>query len=107
MRILYDGEYMQYRLLEVLIDILNLIIGYQKVYSSLTLYQTRTLNYPTHPNLKVFPYKRLGFPYRRVSYWLEKHISKLLIFLIALIFVHLLTMNYLTGKNLTNIAVLL
>jgi glycosyltransferase involved in cell wall biosynthesis len=39
----------------------------------LTTCQRRELNYPTHPNLKVYFYQRYGFRPGRVSYWLEKY----------------------------------
>ena len=40
---------------------------------TLTTCQTREFNYPVHPNLKIFFYKRFGFRPGRVSYWLEKY----------------------------------
>ncbi len=40
---------------------------------TLTTCTSRSVNYPAHPNLKTFFYKRLGFRPGRVSYWLEKH----------------------------------
>ncbi len=40
---------------------------------ALTTCKPRNVNYPTHPNLKTFFYKRFGFRPGCVSYWLEKH----------------------------------
>ncbi len=39
----------------------------------LTVCQTHEVNYPAHPNLKTFLYKRFGFHPGRVSYWVEKY----------------------------------
>jgi glycosyltransferase involved in cell wall biosynthesis len=40
---------------------------------TLTSCHSNNLNYPLHPNLKTFSYKRFAFRPGRVAYWLEKY----------------------------------
>ncbi|MBD2099627.1 glycosyltransferase family 1 protein [Leptolyngbya sp. FACHB-261] len=75
MRILYDGQIYAIQFAGgVNRYFANLISRLPEDYTPLlTTCQNREVNYPTHPNLKVFFYKRFGFRPGRLSYWLEKY----------------------------------
>lgn len=75
MRILYDGRIYAIQTAGGINRYFANLIGRlpESFVPSLTTCKPRSLNYPTHPNLKIFSYQRLGHPYKRVSYWLEKY----------------------------------
>src|SRR4028119_735059 len=75
MRILYDGQiYATQAAGGINRYFANLIGRLPKEFTpTLTTCQPRNVNYPTHPNLKTFFYKRFGFRPGQVSYWLEKY----------------------------------
>ena len=75
MRILYDGQaYSMQNTGGVNRYFANLISRLPENFTPvLTTCQARTLNYPVHPKLKIFFYKRFGFSPGRISYWLEQY----------------------------------
>ena len=78
MRILYDGQiYATQAAGGINRYFANLISrlpeDFNPALTTLTTCQPRNVNYPTHPNLKTYFYKRFGFRPGAVSYWLEKH----------------------------------
>lgn len=74
MRILYDGQiYTMQNAGGINRYFANLISRLPENFTPiLTVCQHRNLNYPVHPKLKVFFYKRFGFRPERLSYRLEK-----------------------------------
>ena len=75
MRIIYDGQaYSMQNAGGINRYFANLISRLPKNSTPiLTTCQVRTLNYPVHPNIKIFFYKRFGFRPGRISYWLEQY----------------------------------
>ena len=75
MRILYDGQiYTIQKAGGINRYFANLITKLPENFTPiLTICESRELNYPVHPNLKKFFYKRLGFRPERLSYGLEKY----------------------------------
>ena len=75
MHILYDGKIYETQVAGGINRYFANLIGKspKDFTPALTTCQPRTINYPEHPNLKTFFYKRFGFQPGRVSYWLEKH----------------------------------
>ncbi|NEQ25190.1 MAG: glycosyltransferase family 4 protein, partial [Microcoleus sp. SIO2G3] len=75
MRILYDGQIYAVQTAGGINRYFANLIGRlpEDFTPALTTCKPRNVNYPTHPNLKTFLYKRFGFSPGRVSYWLEKH----------------------------------
>jgi glycosyltransferase involved in cell wall biosynthesis len=75
MRILYDGQiYAMQTAGGINRYFANLISRLPEDFTpALTTCKPRNVNYPAHPNLKTFFYKRFGFRPGFVSYWLEKH----------------------------------
>lgn len=75
MRILYDGQiYALQKAGGINRYFANLINRLPKNFTPiLTTLQPQVLNYPVHPNLERFLYKRFDFRPRRVSQWFEKY----------------------------------
>src|SRR4028118_1445459 len=75
MRILYDGQiYAMQTAGGINRYFANLISRLPEDFiPALTTCEPRNVNYPVHPNLRTFFYKRFGFRPGCVSYWLEKH----------------------------------
>lgn len=75
MRVFYDGQiYTIQNAGGINRYFANLITRLPEYFTPiLTICESRELNYPVHPNLKIFFYKRLGFRPERVSYGLEKY----------------------------------
>lgn len=75
MRILYDGQiYAMQNAGGINRYFANLMSRLPEDCSpTLITCKSRNINYPTHPNLKTFSYKRFGFRPGFVSYWLEKY----------------------------------
>ena len=76
MRILYDGQiYINQIAGGINRYFANIISRLPENFTpTLTTCKVRSVNYPTHPNLKTFSYNR--FRPTRVSYWLEKNYFK-------------------------------
>lgn len=75
MRVLYDGNiYSFQRAGGINRYFANLISRLPESFIPvLTTCQSREVNYPVHPNLKTFYYKRFDFRPKRLSYWLEEY----------------------------------
>jgi len=75
MHILYDGKIYEMQAAGgVNRYFANLINRLPKSFTpTLTTCKNQDVNYPKHPNLKTFSYKRYGFRPGQVSYWLEKY----------------------------------
>lgn len=78
MRILYDGQIYTFqvaggisRYFANLID--RLPENFMPCLTILSNYHKEKINYPVHPNLRIFKYKRFGFRPGRLSFWLEKY----------------------------------
>lgn len=75
MRILYDGEIYAYQAAGGINRYFANIISRLPAdfVPTFTTCQRRSINCPTHPNLRTFYYPRFGFRPGRLSYWLEKY----------------------------------
>jgi glycosyltransferase involved in cell wall biosynthesis len=75
MRILYDGKIYEMQAAGgVNRYFANIISRLPKDFTpALTTCKPQDVNYPAHPNLKTFFYKRYGFRPMQASYWLEKY----------------------------------
>ncbi|MBD2129898.1 glycosyltransferase family 4 protein [Microcoleus sp. ZQ-A2] len=75
MRILYDGYTYAMQSAGGINRYFANLIGRlpEDIIPALTTCQPQNVNYPVHPNLRTFFYKRFGFRPGCVSYWLEKH----------------------------------
>lgn len=78
MRVLYDGQiYTTQRVGGINRYFINLVSRLSAdITPLLTVAQINELKetiYPSHTNIKVFPYQRFGFRPGRLSYWLEKY----------------------------------
>jgi glycosyltransferase involved in cell wall biosynthesis len=75
MKILYDGQIYATQPTGGINRYFANLIGRlpENLFPALATCRLQNINYPTHPNLKTFFYKRFGFRPGRVSYWLEKY----------------------------------